>query len=48
MGKRYGLSACYGCGVDAAPLELVKERLVVIGSHTGPSMITNQTVEDVN
>ena len=34
--------------VDAAPLELVKERLVVIGSHTGPSMITNQTVEDVN
>jgi hypothetical protein len=47
MDKRYGLSACNGCGVDAAPLELVKERLVVIGSHRGPASMANLTIENV-
>ena len=33
MGKRYGLSVCNGSGIDAATLELVDERLVVVSSY---------------
>ena len=36
MSKRYALSACYVCGIDTAMVELVKECLVVVGSHGGP------------
>ena len=36
MSKRYALSACYVCGIDAAMVELVKECMVVVGSHGGP------------
>jgi hypothetical protein len=48
VSERNSFSIGNGSGVDATTPELVKERLVVIDSHTGPSMITNQTVEDVN
>ena len=46
MGKRYGISACYGCGIDAATLELVKECLVVVGSHRGPASVLHLGVEN--
>lgn len=37
MGKRYGLSTCYGCDIDAATLEFVDKSLVVVGSHGRPA-----------
>ena len=46
MGKRYGLSACNGYGIDAATLELVKECLVVIGTHRGPASALHLGVEN--
>ena len=45
MGKRYGLSACNGCGIDATTMELVKECLVVIGTHRGPASALHLSVE---
>ena len=46
MDKRYGLSACNGCGIDATTVELVKECLVVIGSHRGPASVLHLGVEN--
>jgi len=46
MSKRYGISACYGGGVDASTLELVDECLVVIGSHAGPPSVLYQGIEN--
>ena len=46
MDKRYGLSACNGCGIDTATLELVDECLVVIGSHAGPASVLHLVVEN--
>ena len=46
MDKRYGLSACNGCGIDAATLELVDECLVVEGSHRGPALVLHLGVEN--
>ena len=34
-------------GIDTSSLELVDECLVVVGTHTCPTAITNLTVEDV-
>ena len=46
MGKRYGLSACNGSGIDAAMVELVKECLVVIGSHRTPASALHLIIEN--
>lgn len=34
MDKRYGISVCNGCGIDAPTLKLIKEGLIVIGTHS--------------
>ena len=46
MGKRYGPSAFDGFGIDTTTLELIKECLIVIGSHTGPASALHLGVEN--
>jgi hypothetical protein len=46
MGKRYGIDACYDCGINAATLKLVDESTVVIGSHRGPASVLHLGIEN--
>ena len=46
MGEGNGFSIGNGRCIDAATLELVKECLVVIGSHTGPASALHLGVEN--
>ena len=46
MGKGDGFVIVNGSSIDAATLELVKECLVVIGSHTGPASALHLSVEN--
>ena len=45
MGKRDAPAITNGNSIDATTLKLVKECLVVIGSHRGPASVINLGVE---
>ena len=45
MDERDGSAITNGRSIDAAPLKLVEECLVVIGSHTGPASVLHLGVE---
>jgi len=45
MGERDGSAIIYGSSIDAASLELVKECLVVVGTHRGPASVLHLGVE---
>jgi len=45
MGERDGSAIIYGSSIDAATLELIKECLVVIGTHRGPASALHLGVE---
>ena len=46
MSEGNGFSIGNGSSIDASKLELVDERLVVIGSHTGPTSVLHLGVEN--
>ena len=46
MGKRDAPAITNGCSIDAATLELVKECLVVVGTHRGPASALHLGVEN--
>ena len=46
MDERDGSAIIYGSSIDAATLELVKECLVVIGTHRGPASVLHLGVEN--
>jgi len=46
MSERNSFSIGNGRCIDAATVELVKECLVVIGSHTGPASVLHLGVEN--
>jgi len=46
MDERDGSAIIYGRNIDAATLELVKEGMVMIGSHTGPASALHLGVEN--
>ena len=45
MGERNASAIIYGCGIDAVTLKLVKECLVVVGTHTGPTSVLHLGIE---
>ena len=45
MDERDGSAIIYGSSIDAATLELIKECLVVIGTHTSPAAIADLMIE---
>ena len=45
MGENDGLAVINGSGIDATTLELVNERLVVVGTHRGPASVLHLGVE---
>ena len=46
MGEGDGLAIVNGSGIDATTLELVNERLVVVGTHRGPAPVLHLGVEN--
>lgn len=46
MGERKSIPIGNGSGVNAATPELIKERLVMIGTHAGPPSASHLGVEN--
>jgi hypothetical protein len=46
MDERDGSAIIYGSSINASTLELVKECLVVIGSHRGPPSVLHLGIEN--
>jgi hypothetical protein len=46
MDERDGSAIIYGSSINASTLELVKECLVVIGSHRGPPSVSHLGIEN--
>jgi hypothetical protein len=46
MDERDGSAIIYGSSIDATTVELVKECLVVIGTHRGPASVLHLGVEN--